>query len=218
MRRIISPVLVFVCAAASSATAQSRESAVILDGSAFVGIERVAHVEYEAPVASNDLSATVAGGSLAIGTFLSRNVSVRLEVARPGGSHVTYPSPALFGVSPLDITATYSSDYQSWATTVLAGYHNEPRGRLRLAYLGGVAFVREQTHLVSVISIPGLLLVPPRTSRTETTAFSTRPAVAVGMDAEIAAARHLAVVPQLRVIAFGGRLGVRPGVALRWKS
>lgn len=220
MRRIISPVLVCLCAVASSAAAQSREAgSVILEGSAFVGIERAAHVQREAPVrTSNDLSATVFGGSLAAGTFLSRNVSVRLEVARPGGSRVSDSSPVLLGDSLLS-TVTSSSDYQSWATTVLAGYHTEQKGRLRLAYLAGVAFVREQTHLVTVIASAGLPpIIPARTSRTETTAFSTRPAIAVGMDAEIAAARHLAVVPQLRVVGFAGSVGVRPGVALRWKS
>ena len=109
-------------------------------------------------------------------------------------------------------SVAYSDENRSWTTAVLVGYHTEGTGRLRLGYLGGVAFVGERTHAVSVSSSPGIPpLIPARTERYERTDVGYRPAVAVGFDIEIGIASHVAAVPRLRVVAFTGRLSVRPG-------
>jgi hypothetical protein len=212
-----------------SVAAQDRETGrLFVEGSAFLGIDRDAHADYQTPVpTSDDQSATVPGGGFAVGTFLAPRVSVRLELAVQGSSDFSYAAPQLISDSLVSTSIRVTDDRRSWATTVLAGYHAERRGRLRLAYSGGVAFVGERTDRAIVISSslqpsfgpPFLVSVfPTVVQRSEARVYSYRPAVAVGLDAEIGLGTRVAVVPQLRVVAFTGRISIRPGVAIRWTS
>src|SRR5262245_46378849 len=101
----------------------------------------------------------------------------------------------------------------------LTGYHAPRHARIRLAYLGGVVFLRERFRRTAVSNTAGIPPVIPASSMfSDDTTTTFRPAVAVGFDAEISLTSHVAVVPQLRVVAPSAGLSIRPGVAVRWTS
>jgi len=213
--------------------AQEQEAPrVFFDGAGFVSFERTGRLQYETSIVSNrNASGTVGGGGFTVGTFLAPRVSLRLETAFPGKVDSTYSvrsgftylevgPPTYF--EPGQPTQIFSSnrtedEFSQRSAAVLIGYHTERRHRVRLGFLGGVAFLWQRQHSIIEQTVPVFVpLIPVRVQRTELTATSYRPATAVGIDADIAIARQVSLVPQMRVQAVAGLLSLRPGIAVRW--
>src|SRR6185436_18619807 len=215
-------VLALLAWARPSAAQQAEPPRFFLDGAALAAIERRGHSD------AFDLSAIVPGGAVGVGTFLTSDVSLRMEVAFPAGTSaastssipplidlpIDLPIGSLIAISSINSATT---SLRSVSTMVLAAYHMKPAGRLRVAYLGGVSFERLRTNLVTTTTSAGLPpLIPTRVVRVDTTTIGYNTAIALGMDAAVELATHVALVPQVRVVAFGGFIGIRPGVAVRW--
>src|SRR5206468_11793325 len=99
----------------------------------------------------------------------------------------------------------------------LVGYHTDRRHGLQLAYLGGVVFVQQRSHSIidlTATTVPPL--IPVRVQHSEANSLVYGSEVEVGLDADVAIARHLSVVGQVRVMAFGGGMSIRPGAGVRW--
>lgn len=234
---VLSILLILASSGASSAAAQS----IFIDGAAFASIERrdsYTSEPYPIYAAAPDLDGTVAGGSAAIGLWLTPSVSVRFEVGWPAQLETTveqrYPIPAVSGVS---------LPYPGYRSTIevrdrirtfspLLAWHTARRHGVQLGFIGGATFVaRTQQviddtiyplYLMSLPSgLPGALLgglptaslVAPQ--RTETTTTTYGVTAQAGLDADIALGAHVSMVPQIRAIGFGGGLSVRPGVGIR---
>jgi len=228
MHRVTGAIALVLLAGARPSAAQATDPPrLFIEGSALVNIDLRSHAESRnggLVLGPDDMSSTVPGGAVGVGTYLARNVSLRLEVSMPANAHLTGSASTLLSDDPIFIAAigttttslAFTDDLRSWTTMVLAGYHSAPTRRVRLAYLGGVAFDRTRDHNVTTqttSSVPPF--IPTRVQTTESTTIQYATKVAVGIDAEIGLASHLAVVPQLRVIA-GSAIRITPGVALRW--
>lgn len=170
-------------------------------------------------------SRVAVGGVAAIGAFISDSVSVRFETAFIGDYKTTVSSNSQSFLESIDGTATTSfTDF-----TIAAAWHQSSR-RLAISYLGGVVFRREEseTSLIttyrtrSTISPVGGSLVPIGIADAafEQTFTSTayRTGIATGVDVAVNFSRHLAIVPQLRMVAFDQDWSLRPVVALRWRQ
>ena len=219
MQRTLIALCLCLFVAASPAAAQ--QGGLFLDGSVFAGIELHGGVETSEPGTTSDtLSATVAGGGFGVGASLAPRVGIHLEVAIPGGSNATVSrTTTLSELAPeLATTITTREDYASWNTAVLVSYRAGTRGRLNLELLGGVAIMRERSDAVSEVSTPGIPpFIPPQVTQDELKAISYRTGVALGADVEVPLRPNLSVVPQVRFVGFNGRIGLRPGVAIRWR-
>jgi len=212
-------VLALLAWARPSAAQQAEPPRFFLDGAALAAIERRGHSD------AFDLSAIVPGGAVGVGTFLTSDVSLRMEVAFPAGTSAASTSsiPPLIDL-PIDLPVasliainSATTSLRSVSTMVLAAYHMKPAGRLRVAYLGGVSFERLRTNVVTTTTSAGLPpLIPTRVVRVDTTTIGYNTAIALGMDAAVELGTHVALVPQVRVVALGGFIGIRPGVAVRW--
>lgn len=223
--------VVFVLSNIGVAAAQEQEAPrIFFDGAAFISFERTSQLRYPAPLPGRlgdfDANGTVGGGGFAVGTFLAPRVSLRLEAAFPRSVDSSYStSSGVVFVNDssrlVDGTQFLSNRVEDKVSrrgaAVLAGYHTERRSRVRLGFLAGVAFLWERQRSVMEQTLPVLVpLIPVRTQRFEVTTTSYRPAVAVGLDADLALGRRVSVVPQMRVQAVSGTLSLRPGIAVRW--
>lgn len=216
MRRTTLALVLLVSAAnATRATAQDQPARLFIDGAAVVSAELRAHTVEPSPAPTFDLSATVPAGSIAAGSFMSSRFSVRFETTLPARIHKSSSQSSGGGV--IRYTTTRVFDYDQWTAAVLVGVHTRGEQRVQVGYLGGLAFVRErtrQTLSTSVTGLPPNIVYPP--SVTTVTLFEYRPAAAVGVDVAIGIARHVGIVPQLRMLAFTGAFSIRPAIAVRW--
>jgi hypothetical protein len=225
MRSTFSAAAVLVVVAIKPLAAQT----VFVEGAAFVGVERLSHTTPQPSNASvADLSGTTVGGRVSVGTFVSPQWSVRVEVAVPNLLKSTttlpppilvpLPSPVVVVPAPIVFTQQIQRDYRAPSGAILVGYATTRRHHVAVSYLGGLMMLEERQHTVNQTSIgpvPGVS-IPIPTQRTETTIFTYRAAAATGLDVDIAIAAHLALVPQIRADVFLGSLSVRPAAALRW--
>lgn len=201
----------------SLAVAQGRSGGITVDGSVLAARELHSHTVGVVPgEVDDDLSGTTAGFGGGIGMSLSPRTTARLEVAVPTGS-ATSTFSVSSGTSPFVVTTTRNEEARSWTSSALVGYRAHQRGRLAVSVLGGVAFIRETSDVAIETTSPGAApILPPMVQRSELTLVSYRAGVALGLDVEARLSDRFALVPQLRVVAFSGRIGLRPGVALRW--
>jgi hypothetical protein len=195
---------------AAPAAAQSRQGTVFVTGGAFAGIERAAHSTTDGIVnADLDTSGTAPGALIGVGTFVTPAWSVQFELGLEG----TIDRTTSFTIPGLPISSRTDVEMGTTSSAVLVGFHPRAHGRLALGYLGGIAFIRERQAFQEVITgAPPELFESPAT---ETVIYGTT--AAVGMDADVAVSRHLAVVPQVRVQTSARGLSIRPGVSARWR-
>jgi hypothetical protein len=216
MRTIVGAAL--LCASfvwAQPAGAQdARPAGMFAEGVVFAGLEFRSHTLFggtEVVEAGVNPSDQVLGGGFAIGTFLGPQVSVRAEVALL--SETALHTEGSIG----DVQTSIVDRYISGQTfSVLAGYHPRSSGRVRLAYLGGVAFVRLTEEFIQQLRRDGLPGIPAVVDVIEGRQVVYGPTAMVGMDAAIRVASHLDLVPQVRVTAADG-LSFRPGISVRWR-
>jgi len=225
MKKLLTITSLLLSAATSLADAQSF----FVEGAAFASIERRARTD--SPAGSSAIAGvdgTAAGGGASVGAWLTPHISVRLEMAFPAGlessvdENIGLPIPVTFPrglIPPLTITTEHFERTRTFAA--LLAYHTERRHRVQLGYVGGAAFlVREMRQTVSS-SFPGLIpiVIPPEISFPsvgfDSTFTNYGVTVEVGLDADIALSSRFSVVPQMRMLAFGGGLTLRPGAAFR---
>jgi hypothetical protein len=231
---LVSFAALLLASTASTASAQT----LFVDGAAFAAIERRNRMESSTSGMSRppdqDMSGTVAGGSGALGVWLTPHVSVRLEVGWPAKLERTvdqlYPIPAYSTIGGISLPYGYRSSSQVWdqARTFapLIAWHTERRHGIQLGFIGGPAFVariqrvRAETiyplftpEVLAATSALGLSLIRPSTTDVKTTTYSVT--AQAGLDADIAVGGRLSVVPQVRVIGLEDGLSIRPGVGVR---
>jgi hypothetical protein len=211
MRRLILAAIPLLLA--SPAAGQS----VFASAGAYANIQQFGHSVSQSPVVFDDnLSDTTAGLALGLGGNVGRFVTVTLEIALPGKLRKTLDPPRLLPpqLPPTTIT-TRTVDYRSRHASVLVGYRAGAARRVSAVLLGGVMFVQERMHSLSVTTpTPTFSPLP-----SEFTSVTYRMAPVVGVDVPIAATSHLALVPQARLYKLPnqvGPLGFSPGLSLRW--
>ena len=192
--------------------AQQRQPAAFVTGGIFAGIEQFSHLETEAGAAEPDLSGTMLGGLVGIGTFLVPRVSVRFELALRGTLDATESSTQMLAPG---LTYTITQTYEDRLRTgsVLLAYHTRTGQRVGIEYLGGLGLVQEKQGIAyeRTSNAPGF-----PTGAEEATGIAYGSVAVVGMDVPIAAAERLAIVPGIRAFASGSSVSIEPGVAVRW--
>jgi hypothetical protein len=214
----VKPILIglFCVSLASPARAQgTTERAVFADGVVFLGIEQRSYTQFsgsDTVATGENASDEVLGGGFAIGTFLGSRASARVEIALLSETALHTDSQ----IGSIE-TSTVDRFLSAQSYSVLAGYHPPASGRVRFAYVAGVAFVRLREEFIQVLrreAQPPFVPVLEETVRGKQVQYG--PTVIVGMDAAVSLGGHFDLVPQIRVTSASG-LSVRPGVAVRWR-
>jgi hypothetical protein len=179
-RALLMGLLVFVHTAAARA-----QSSVYVGGNVFADLQRGSG---ETSPVSTKLDATVAGGGVRVGGFLSTRWSLELGVDTGAVTDVTVsPSPTDSAVAAVGLTSFVTSPAgvsttpfplprgplvfvdldervrtRVMSTSILLGYHPPSRGRLQAGFKGGVGFVRSTTTIASTVSyrVTDPLLLP----------------------------------------------------------
>lgn len=164
------------------------------------------------------------GGIAAVGVLLSAKVSLRLETAFVGDYVTTIASQSSSFLQSVEGQDTLSAtDF-----TVAAGWHQGGLRRTTIAYLGGVVFRRARHETLLTTTYRSLNTISPTGSTFTTLPFaggydqrfastSYTTGVTAGVDVAIEVASHVAVVPQVRFVAFDQDWSLRPAVVLRWR-
>jgi hypothetical protein len=228
---------------ASDAAAQP---AAYIGGSAFADIKRFGSTTGIYYSAGDDfsLNGVGAGGSLRIGTSLHQRVSLELAIDAATTTKADLPNPYILAIFPQPPLLNTKASTQFVSVSTLLGYHPPASGRLRLGYLGGFSFVRGMYKTdypsfspLAVFSDPGFVLsslppsisgalptiLPPPGFRLGTaTERELTTGVTLGFEAAITLTPRLAIVPDVRALAFStpnygpGVFLIRPGVGVRW--
>jgi hypothetical protein len=201
---------------AAPAIAQTHPtSGVFVHGGVFASIERLPNIDtdLEAAPFDDDPSGTVVGGTFGVGGFLTPRLTARLEVALPAALEEEDEQT----IGP--ITASGETELRLRDVYVMLGYETDAGRRIRLSYLAGAVLrqrriEREATIVVQPPIFPPLPIGLPVIQRQSVESYET--SLALGLDAAAMMTERLALVPQIRVVAAGGSLSVRPGVSVRW--
>lgn len=164
------------------------------------------------------------GGSLAIGAFLTRALSVRAEASFVGSQiETTVPAPG--SIRTLDAPERLTSRTSATDVFVAAAWHFRDTQRLSIAPLAGLAIRRQ--HDATTTTNEFLVLqtfnrLPTRASSPfieESTTATTRYHAGVMAGVELAwhVTRRSDVVPHLRVTRVNSEWNLRPALAFRWR-
>ena len=162
------------------------------------------------------------GGSAAIGVHLSPSASIRFETAFQGAHVATTTSS-----QPLSsFEARQATSVTDFA--IAAGWHQGQSRRVSVTYLGGFVFRRQtaETALVTSYSVRNTIGPTSLSFSTfpfgdafeqtfESTSFTT--GVMAGLDVALNISPQVALVPQVRMVAFNQDWNLRPVVAIRWR-
>jgi opacity protein-like surface antigen len=217
-----------VLAAAAAPAAAQVDPGVFVTGSVFAGVERVSHAEIEdssfesVGLSDTDLSDTVFGWSVGIGTFVHPAWSVRFELVVPGELEEEVNAFELgrgISVGPRSVHTL-----RTYSGSALVGHHVALSSRLSLGLLGGVVFGRRERHTVTEFSfiLPPVPVIPslpfpelfPIRSESKTTSYHA--GAGLGLDVDWALAERMVVSPHVRAHVLSGALSLRPGVGLRF--
>ena len=160
------------------------------------------------------LDGNVAGGAVAVGTFIGSHWDLQLGLDATGFSRTKRPRAVTFQKELLTLTSIAENQVLSVAT--LLRYRAAPHKRVRLGYLGGLSFVRlhRRFHTSAPDGTPAALIPRPE----ERVDYSAAPTV--GLDARIALSAHLSLVPGIYACVFRlsdeSGLLVRPRFGVRW--
>jgi hypothetical protein len=175
------------------------------------------------PSALSSKSLVAPGASAALGVFITPSISLRVEGSYQG-EHGTETGPG----DPSQLIRI--EDRQSVSTTdvfVAAGWHQGESRRTTITYLGGMVFRRQRDEAILRYRIADGVLPPviglggavagslglPDESLS-TTSYGA--GIMAGLDVAINFSKHLAMVPQIRMVAANHTLSVRPAIAMRW--
>lgn len=221
---LLSCVVLALVAMSSRASAQGLPK-FFADGVGYLGIDQFDHSADGAFDGEINPSGTVGGGTVGVGTFLTSNVSVRFEASFESGisGDVPYlPYIAAYGalyqvpsgeLVPL-LVPNFRHEQHKRTFAALAAYHRG-EGRVRMAYLAGLAILRTEDR--TTVDRSFLPLVPGGiVARDESRYVSYTNAPILGVDVQIEVAKHLALLPQVRALALDGLVSIRPGIGLRW--
>jgi hypothetical protein len=199
--------VIAVLLAASDAMAQS----VLLTAGGYHEIKRFSGDA--GPDATNVLDTDANGLHIAVGTVVIPHFIVAFEVGLSGESSVTKTTTVTNLGQTLNIQTQYANQLTTWSA--LVGLRSAPAGRLQLTYVGGVTF----SHVRRTITpeTPATV-VQPAPVPTISTTIDNVAGPAVGVDAAVRVADHLAVVAFVRVYALTlsndlSGVIVRPGLA-----
>ena len=221
-----------VCALGLAVSGPATAQSLFVDGTAFASLERRDNVATsDALGTSLKGGGTVAGGAVTVGTWLTSQVTLRLEVALPATLRreqtLTQTFPGLGAVPTLTYSSSSQVSDQGRTFSTLVGYHTARRRGIQLGYLGGAAFVvqpqrlRTERHTPYVVAVnptvgsPGGIQVRDDVRIDETQVTSRGVALAVGLDADVTLSTHISAVPQIRVVGLSNGLAIRPGAAVR---
>jgi hypothetical protein len=163
------------------------------------------------------------GASAAVGVFITPSASLRLEGSFQG-ERVTTTDTGTPVLSIANRQATAVSDI-----LIAAGWHQGGARRTTITYLAGMVFRRQHeeasftyTYLPRILPLPiGQPVFPPAVGPTsfsdEFGATTYSAGIMAGVDVTFTFSTHLAVVPQLRMVAANHELSVRPGISLQWR-
>jgi hypothetical protein len=202
--------LVFI-AWTATATAQSVDHAVFIDGAVFGSSFWRSQTELADVTPPNvDLNGTVIGGGVAVGAWLTPRISARLELAFPAdlsrASEISRSAPQ--GVI---ITSRSEASQRERTAAALLAYHTVRRHGIQLGYVAGVSFLflTEQDTYSTTASPPMTYTYALPENFTRNSYGTT---AEVGIDADIILGGRFSIVPQVRLV---GDVSVRPGIALR---
>ncbi len=223
--------LIFFFGTAFSASAQEG---IYVQGSAFADIREFG----SSSGASRDLDdafsldATGVGGSIRVGTWLHRRWTIEAGLDLSTRTTNEFRDPYILALfpprtAPLDLKA--STSFAS--VTTMLGFHQRAGDGIRLGYRAGFSFMRAtyQTDFPTFATATATLgrepfvileTLPIRFDSTRLTRTENNGALALGFEAAIEITDNLAVVPELRALAFStagqGTFLIRPGVGARW--
>lgn len=189
--------VLLVYGTARPAAAQPRATdRVYVSGSLLGEVKR-----FSGDVETNVFNGEAVGGSLAVGTSLSPRFELELGLDIPRGSETRQPRMVTFQRSTFTFESTTTSRTVKVAT--LVRLHTERHGRLRLGYLGGLSVVRFRRRFDAEASadVPSALIPRPQ----ELIDYSAAPTL--GIEADVAVARRVSIVPAVRATAFEFRDG-----------
>lgn len=157
------------------------------------------------------------GASVAVGAFLSSAVSVQVEGHFRSDQVITIESVDRQGVFRAETRQTTSI-----SDVVLAvGWHQGQSRRASVSYLGGMILrrTREDFATNENYTLTSLLPPSPRTLTREESYGSTlfSAGIMAGIDVAVKLSPHLAIVPQVRLLAANNEWNLRPAVAVRWR-
>lgn len=160
------------------------------------------------------LDGQVAGGAVAIGTFIGSRWDLQLGLDMTRFSRTEHPRDVTLLRETITLTSVAENRALSVAT--LLRFRAASRGRVRLGYLGGLTFVRlhRKFHTIAPDGTPASLIPKPD----ERVDYSAAPTV--GIDARIHLTDNLSLVPGLHACVFrlsdASGLLVRPRIGVRW--
>ena len=244
-RSHIFPASVLLLCLHLSASEAAAQAAPYIGVSGFAEIKRFGSTSgvYYGVGEEFSLDGTGAGGGLRVGTFLHQRVSLELAIDAGTATSADVPDPyvILAIYAPVPLRNMKATTRFLTVSTVL-GYHPPARRRLRLGYLAGFSFVRStyKTDYPSYIlplaifsesgaagstsrsPISPTIYPPPNLTIDTLTEQNLTTGAILGFEAAIDVTRRLAVVPEIRALAFStpnngpGVFLIRPGVGLRW--
>ena len=228
--RLVCATVLMTLVASAPATAQTSQSGFV-SGGVFAGVEALSHTRTISPQTYDpDLSATVVGGVLGAGAVFQDRWIIQAEFALPRSHDTTFslqpvipptPIPPPPNLLPPNLPTTRTmQERRTLGGSALVGVRTDEHARMHLTFLTGLTLLQERvrTRIVSQFPVPTPFPVLP----TENITYTYRTAVTVGADLDVAVTRHIAIVPQLRVLAASsvvtqpiGELSLRPGVGAR---
>jgi hypothetical protein len=164
------------------------------------------------------------GASAAVGVFITPSASLRLEGSFQGErvSTIETGTPVL-SIASRQATAVHD-------ILIAAGWHQGGARRTTITYLAGMVFRRDReeasftyTYSPRILPLPvgQPIFVPPTMGpisvNDEFAATTYSAGIMAGVDVTFSFSEHLAVVPQLRMVAANHALSVRPGISLQWR-
>lgn len=211
--------LVFVLAAlmcaCPAAEVDAQQTTVIperayVTGGVFVGVKR-----FSGDPTDGALDGNATGGALAVGTFIGSRWDLQLGL--DVGSFSETERSRTVTLQKETFTLTSVTENQLLSVATLLRFRASPHGRVRLGYLGGLSFIRlHRKYRTFADADTPAGLVPRPDERVD---FSAAPTV--GLDARIAVAHRLSIMPGIHacVFRFADESGfvVRPRIAVRWE-
>lgn len=177
----------------------------MVSGSVFADVKR-----FSGDSTSLPLDGTAFGAGGRIGTTLAPHWIVELGVDAGRTTTTVRDETSLPAIRRQARTRN-----QLMAVAAVVGFHPRTSGRLQPGYLGGVTLlhvIRKTDNLIGDLPQP----IGHRRTIDNVTAAT------IGFEMRVGLRRHLAVVPEVRALAFtlsgSGPSGfaIRPGVAMRW--